>query len=91
MFWLLQFAPLKQIKEFFPWQRKFELHCKTNLCYRIVDLSFDPKTLTDGDDRELWNNQSDQVKLMFNTYLKTPLANQPMTKTTKMTTPKNEK
>ena len=39
-----------------------------------MDLSFDPKTLNNGDDRKLWNNQYDQVKLMFNTYLKTSLA-----------------
>ena len=39
-----------------------------------MDLSFDPETLTNGNDRELWNKQCDQVKLMFNTCLKTPPA-----------------
>ena len=46
---------LKQNEEWVPWQRKFELQCKANLCYRIVNLSFDPKTLTDGNYKELWN------------------------------------
>ena len=39
-----------------------------------MDSSFDPKTLTNGNDRELWNKKFNQVKLMFNTCIKTPLA-----------------
>ena len=45
-----------------------------NLCYRILDLSFDPKTLTNGNDKELWNHQCDYVNLLFNTHIKTLLA-----------------
>ena len=58
-----------------PWQRKFELQYKENLCYRIVDLylSFDPKTLTNGNYRELWNKQCDYVNLLFNNHIKTSL------------------
>ena len=39
-----------------------------------MDLSFDLETLTDGNDRELWNKQCYHVKLMFSTPLKSSLA-----------------
>ena len=65
---------LKQNKEWVPWQCKFELQCKDNLSYRIVDVSFDPKTLTNCYDREIWNKNCDHVNTMFNTHLKTSLA-----------------
>ena len=68
------FPPLKQNKERVPWQHKFELQCKTNMYYRIVDLSFDTKTLTNSDDREVWNKQCYYVNLLFNNHIKTSLA-----------------
>ena len=30
------------------------------------------KTLTNGDDRELWNKQCEYVKLLFNNHIETP-------------------
>ena len=50
-------VPFKQNEEWNPWQFTVELQCKADRCYCIVDLLFESKMLTTGDDKELWCQQ----------------------------------
>ena len=65
--------PFKQNKQWIPWKRKVRLQFKADWCERIVDPSFDTKTLVDGNDKELWKQQSNYVLLLFNTHIQAPL------------------
>ena len=39
-----------------------------------MNLSFDPNTLTNGNDEELWNQKCDHINLLFNIHIQTSLA-----------------
>lgn len=65
--------PFKQNEEWILWQHTVELQCKANKYFCVIYLKLNTKTLTTGNDKELWDQQLDNVNLLFNNHIKTTM------------------
>jgi hypothetical protein len=64
----------KENHQFPTFQRELTLDLRDARCLRIIDPTFDRKTLAAGDDKELWDLQLTYVDIIFRNKLKTMIA-----------------
>ena len=59
------FMILKEDEQWFKWHHYVILKVHSHCVFRILDLTFDPRNLVPGDDRQLWIEQENYMNLLF--------------------------